>query len=131
MKNIEKYKENIPTELKLKDQWLVFKKIPRHSSNGNLKISKILYSAITISAKEWNEKENIADFGKALSVLVHHEFDGLAFVLTDDDPYICIDLDNCIDNGRLDLFAASIVKTFEGSYMELSCSKKGIHIFLK
>lgn len=64
-------------------------------------------------------------------MLVHHDFDGLAFALTDNDPFVCIDLDNCIKDKQLSLFSKSIVKTFEGTYMELSGSLEGIHIFMK
>lgn len=64
-------------------------------------------------------------------MLVNNNFDGLSFVLTEEDPIVCIDLDNCIKDGRISLFAKSVVKTFEGSYMELSASTEGIHIFLK
>lgn len=131
MKNIDNYRKNIPNEMMEKDQWLVFKKIPRQNPNGETKISKIPYSAITLSAKGWNERQNFASFDKALSVLVSKNFDGLSFVLTAEDPFVCIDLDNCIKDGQINLFAKSIVKTFEGSYMELSASTEGIHIFLK
>lgn len=131
MKNIDNYRKNIPNELMEKDQWLVFKKIPRKNPNGETKISKIPYSAITLSAKGWNERQNFASFDKALSVLVDNNFDGLSFALTEEDPFICIDLDNCIKDGQISLFAKSIVKTFEGSYIELSASTEGIHIFMK
>jgi hypothetical protein len=131
MKNIDNYKKNIPKEFMEKDQWLIFKKIPRKNPNGETKISKIPYSAITLSAKGWNERQNFASFDKALSVLVNNNFDGLSFVLTEEEPYACIDLDNCIKDGQISLFAKSIVKTFEGSYMELSASTEGIHIFMK
>ncbi len=131
MKNIDNYRKNIPNELMEKDQWLVFKKIPRKNPNGETKISKIPYSAKSLSAKGWNERQNFASFDKALSVLVNNNFDGLSFALTEEDSFVCIDLDNCIKDGQISLFAKSIVKTFEGSYMELSASTKGIHIFLK
>jgi len=131
MKNINNYQNNIPKELMEKEQWLAYKKIPRQNPNGEIKISKIPYSALTLSAKSWNAKENLASFNKALSVLVHHDFDGLAFALTEDDPYVCIDLDHCVKDGELSVFAKSIMRTFEGSYMELSGSLEGVHIFLK
>lgn len=131
MKNIDNYRKNIPNELMEKDQWLVFKKIPRKNSNGEIKTSKIPYSAITLSAKGWNERQNFASFDNALSVLVNNNFDGLSFALTEEDSFVCIDLDNCIKDGQISLFAKSIVKTFEGSYMELSGSTEGIHIFMK
>lgn len=132
MEKIDRYKRNIPNELKNLKQWLVYKEIPRKTKDGKIKIAKIPYSAITLSAKDWNDTKKHSSFEHALSVLVKNKFDGLSFALTDNDPYVCIDLDNSVDkDGKISIFAMSIVKLFDDTYREISCSNRGLHIFLK
>lgn len=133
MKNdfINQYRKNIPKELQDCPQWILFKKVPRASRHGETRISKIPISAVTLSAKDWNTKGNWTSFEKALSVLVNSKADGLAFVLSNNDPFICIDLDHCLDEDSLSLPSKAIIEIFTGSYMELSQSKQGVHIFCK
>lgn len=133
MKNklINQYKNNIPEELQDSPQWIVFQKIPRTNRYGETKIAKIPISALTLSAKDWNHKDKWASFDEALFVLVNSRLDGLAFVLSSDDPFACIDLDHCLESDSMSLTAKAIIETFRGSYMELSQSKQGVHIFCK
>ena len=128
---INQYQKNIPKELQDSPQWVVFKKIPRTNRYGETKIAKIPMSAITLSSKDWNTKGKWTSFEEALSVLVHSEVDGLAFVLSSNDPFACIDLDHCLENELLNPIAQSIIEAFHGSYMELSQSQQGVHIFCK
>lgn len=133
MKNklINQYRKSIPKELQDSPQWIVFKKVPRTNRHGETKIAKIPISAVTLSSRDWNKKDKWTSFEEALSVLVNSKVDGLAFVLSSADPFVCIDLDHCIDSDSLILPAKAILETFRGSYMELSQSKQGIHIFCK
>lgn len=128
---INQYKENIPKELQDTPQWIVYQKIPRIDRDGNTKIAKVPLSALTLSGKDWNTKDKWASFEQALSVLVSPKVDGLAFVLSSDDPFACIDLDHAINEETLSLQVKSIIETFSDTYMELSQSKQGIHIFCK
>ena len=59
---IEKYRRNIPLELKSYNQWLWFKKIKNTDKKGNVKTIKIPISPNTLSAKGWNLREQWADF---------------------------------------------------------------------
>lgn len=56
---------------------------------------------------------------------------GVGFVLTANDPYFCIDLDNARDpaTGAPTEQAAQVMAMFPGAYMEVSHSGKGYHIF--
>lgn len=128
---INQYKENIPKELQDSPQWILFQKVPRTNRYGEIKIAKIPMSALTLSATDWNSKKMWTSFEVALYVLVNSKADGLAFVLSSDDPFVCIDLDHCVENDSLSLPSKAIVETFTGSYMELSQSKQGVHIFCK
>lgn len=53
---------------------------------------------------------------------------GLGFVLNG-DGIICIDLDHCVVDGKLDADAAAFVKRFPKTYVEISPSGTGLHIW--
>ena len=56
---------------------------------------------------------------------------GLGFVLTADDPFVGIDLDNCFtEEGKILPWAQEIVEMID-SYTEVSPSGTGIRIFVK
>lgn len=122
---IEKYRRNIPLELKLYNQWLWFKKIKNTDKKGNVKTIKIPISPNTLSFKGWNLREQWADFETAINGLPNSDCDGLSFILTNDDPFICIDLDNVSEDKK------SLVDDFSDTYIEISQSGKGLHIFAK
>ena len=54
--------------------------------------------------------------------------DGLGFVLNG-DGIACIDLDHCITDGVLAPWAQAIVDQCHGTYIEVSLSGTGLHIF--
>ncbi len=61
-------------------------------------------------------------------------YSGVGFVLGGEIPYVCIDLDHCIDRvtGELMEPAAAIVKmvqTSGGTYIEISPSGEGLHVW--
>ena len=58
------------------------------------------------------------------------KFDGIGFVLTQNDPFVCVDLDHCKDSDFIEPFASEIIAQFQ-SYTEISPSGSGIHIFGK
>lgn len=67
----------------------------------------------------------------ALAVAVGHEFGmGIGFVLTEDDPYTCIDLDKVYTERVLEPFARQVVDLMSG-YVELSPSGMGLHIWVR
>lgn len=125
----DNYLKNIPQELRKYKQWLWFKIYYNKDKNGKIKVVKIPISPITYKSTEWNKAENQVDFETALNGLENSDCDGLSFVLTEDDPYICIDIDklSCIESEKI----ANIIQDFNLTYKEMSVSKKGLHIFAK
>lgn len=110
---------NIPMELKAIPQWVVAnsrQKIP-FSSDGK---------PCSVNDKErfltYTEASNIVNSDK-------NSFDCLGFVLTHDDPYCVIDLDNAIPNASE--VQKQILDAFEFCYIERSVSKTGYHIVTK
>ena len=128
MINKETYINNIPQELKDCKQWLWFKIYHNKDKKGNAKAVKIPISPITCEANEWNKKENWTDFETALDGLEKSGCDGLSFVLTEDDPFVCIDLDNIKDSFE---DVRDIISDFGETYNEISVSGNGVHIFAK
>ena len=126
MINKENYLQNMPIELREYKQWLWFKKIRKQDLKGKEKILKLPVSPITLKSYDWNNKDQWADFETAVNNLESSGCDGLSFVLSRDDPFVCIDLDN-VDNKKQDMF----INDFNGTYVEISQSGMGIHIFVK
>lgn len=122
----EQYKQNIPMELKQYKQWLWFKKIRRVDLKGKEKILKLPVIPITLKSSNWNNKENWADFETAVNNIEGSGSDGLSFVLSIDDPFLCIDLDNVSRDMR-----EKFCRDFQDTYIETSQSGKGLHIFAK
>jgi primase-polymerase (primpol)-like protein len=56
---------------------------------------------------------------------------GLGFVLSDVDDVVCIDLDHCLNplTGRLKPWAAAILRDAGATYVEVSPSGDGLHIW--
>ena len=126
MMNMENYLRNIPQELREYKQWLWFKKIIKKDLKGNEKIIKLPVSPITLKSDDWNNKKNWADFETVVNNLEGRGSDGLSFVISKDDPFVCIDLDD-FDDSKLKMF----LDDFSDTYKEISQSGKGIHIFAK
>ena len=78
----EKYKQNIPIELREYKQWLWFKKIRKMDLKGREKTLKIPVSPITLKSSDWNNKENWVDFETAVNNIDSSGCDGLSFVLS-------------------------------------------------
>lgn len=126
MINKENYINNIPQELKERKQWLWFKIYHNKDKNGNIKMVKIPISPTTCESNEWNKEENWASFETALDGLERRGCDGLSFVLTEDDPFVCIDLDRVKENFEE---VKDIISDFGETYKEISVSGNGVHIF--
>ena len=126
MINKENYLQNIPIELREYKQWLWFKKIRKQGLKGKEKILKLPISPITFKADDWNNKEQWADFEIAVNNIESSSCDGLSFVLSRDDPFVCIDLDN-VEENILKMFQTD----FSDTYKEISQSGNGVHIFVK
>lgn len=117
--------ENIPEELKQLKQWViwkaewnedrkVFEKIP-YRSNGK-------YRADSTKPISWGT------FEKVLEAYDNGIGEGIGFVLTETDPYTCIDIDGLDSVDVLPDLAQEIVNT---SYAELSPSGNGVHVWVR
>jgi hypothetical protein len=120
--------ESIPSELK---EWKQFVQWKLELRGNDGKATKVPYQvdgkkADTTAPNTWSS------FQTALQTLqdTPGKYSGLGFVLTLNDPFVFIDLDNCIIDGKLTDHARKVIKRFN-SYTERSQSGTGIHIFVK
>ena len=71
-----------------------------------------------------------ASFDQAKTMTVRYRL-GLGFVLTETDPYTCVDLDHCVGaSGQTSDQTRAILDLLAG-YVELSPSETGLHIWIK
>lgn len=117
--------ENIPSELKKIDNWVLWK-----LENRNNKTTKVPYQLDNKMASS-NNPETWTSYEKALDFYNHNkkEYSGIGFMFSG-SGITGIDIDHCIENGKIKDAAQSIINTFN-SYTERSQSGTGIHILVK
>lgn len=130
--------ENIPDEIKVLPQWVLWREISR--KDDPLKMTKPPYQPNGLLAKS-NNPATWSPFDTVKSV--SDRFDGVGFVLTRDDPFVGLDFDHCrcpaFDTLDLEIARGLNMVLLEiadhirnlDSYTEISPSGKGIRLFLK
>jgi hypothetical protein len=118
--------DNIPAELKARDQWVVWKS--ERLENG--KLTKRLYQCSGYGASV-NDPKHWASF--ACAVECAERYDGIGYVFAEDDPYCGIDLDNANKHPNPDFQLRRQLEVWERfqSYAERSPSGEGAHIIIK
>lgn len=128
----------IPVELRALRQFVVWKLIMRE---GDEKPAKPLYNPTTLTfarthdaaGREYPDTASSTwgTYGDAVSACRRDKSAaGIGFVFTENDPYVGIDLDGCLVNGKFTPEAADIVKRLN-SYTERSQSGRGVHIIVR
>lgn len=119
--------ENIPTELKAFDQWVLWRAELREE-----KWTKVPYSLKNRKAKvnapnTWGTFEQIWQ-----AYLNTPGFTGVGFVLSENDPFSGFDIDKCRapETGRVDPWALEYLYILN-SYSETSPSQTGLRILVK
>jgi len=133
------YIEGIPAELRQRNQWVCWKlepKLdrdgkPKLDKDGKLKMTKVPYCALDGMKASSTDPSTWAPFSKAVQATRERGFDGVGFVLTEDDPYVGIDLDDAVDeSGEIRPEQAAILRGLN-SYTEWSQSGKGLHAIVR
>ena len=117
--------ENIPDELKVRPQWVVWKAVGE-------KPDKVPYSARTKRKASSTDLLTWSTFEDVLEAYEAGGYAGIGFVFSSGDPYAGVDLDRCRDpeTGEIKRWAAEVVNGLD-SYTELSPSGKGLHIIVE
>lgn len=122
--------DNFPSELKELPNFLVYK--VRKAENG--KFNKKLLDSNHYDGLSWgraDDPQSWTTFDEAIKIAKKDNCSGVAFVLTKDSPYACIDLDHCVSDGKYSETASELIEKSKGTYAERSVSKNGVHIFFK
>ncbi len=116
--------ENVPAEMRDYAQWVCY----RMEGLGKKK-TKIPYCPQTGRPASVKNPGQWTTYDVAISCLVSGEYHGIGFVLTHDDPFFFIDLDDidCEDALKRQIAIADDFQT----YQERSPSGKGLHIIGK
>src|SRR4051794_19285247 len=116
---------NVPDELKDRHQWVVWRfelrdkkwtKVPHQPAHPNWK-------AKTDDPATWST------FDAAWSTFRGGGFDGIGYVFSEDDPYVGIDFDNCLKDGKVLEWAQPYLAEFTGTYGETSPSGNGVKLW--
>jgi primase-polymerase (primpol)-like protein len=84
-------------------------------------------SASTTDPETWTTFEIAEAVGTADNV---EETDGIGFVFSEEDPFVGIDLDDCVVDGKLKDWATKLIQRFD-SCTEVSPSGTGVHIIIE
>lgn len=117
--------ENVPTEMAHLEQWVMW----RAELNEKDEYDKIPYQLIGLKASSVNPS-SWSNFEKSVQKL--NEYDGLGFVLTKDDDYIVLDLDDIhIDSETYEPLTDIAKEVMDKTWWEVSPSRTGVHAYFK
>ncbi|MGH2362542.1 MAG: primase C-terminal domain-containing protein, partial [bacterium] len=120
--------KTIPADLRRRKQWIVWREVPKPDG----KIDKVPVDPSTGRNLDPHDRRNWMNFEPGMRHAPARG--GIGFVLTADDPYAVVDLDDALDDtGTIALhatYARQIVDRLD-SYTEVSHSKGGLHIFVR
>ena len=109
----------LPREMTSRDRWVRWALVPRRGKSTKVPLTLAGRHASSTNATTW------ATYSDARASKVG---DGLGFVLGDGTG--CIDLDGCLDEkGRPSEFAQKVLAACPATFIEVSQSGRGLHIF--
>jgi P4 family phage/plasmid primase-like protien len=122
--------ERIHDEFRKRPQWVGYKLEPRDG-----KLAKEPYQ-VKAGCRQRKAQTNVpatwGTFTEALAALLDPDsgFAGIGYVFSKDDPYVGIDFDNCLKDGKLLDWAQPYLAEFVGTYTETSQSGNGLHVIV-
>lgn len=119
--------ETIPQALKERPQWVLWNSRERTDRSGETFLSK---EPVSVNNRNisWKDKKNWKSFEQVKQEYEQGGFNGIGFVLSEDTPLLCVDLDNIEDLSKMD---AELHYLTNHSYTEVSPSGTGLHIWFK
>lgn len=116
--------DNLPAELKAAKQFVLWSYTWSVRSGSWAKVP----FAVTGKPASTTDPATWSTFDECNALLMaDSRYDGVGFVFSKDCPFVGIDIDNCITDGKLSIVADEIVNGCK-SYTELSPSRSGVHI---
>ena len=120
--------EKIPQELRILRQWVCWR---LEQDTRSEKDTKVPYCPKTGRRASPSNPNTWGTLDEALLYKEKYLFSGIGFVFTAESGIIGIDIDHCLDNGQPNDVAADILAHLPPTYIEVSPSGNGLHIFLK
>lgn len=115
----------IPLTMKKLNNWVYWKKLERDG-----KTTKIPVNVLTGNNAMSNNPKTWVSYDTATS-MKNDYVNGLGFMLPLDESITMIDLDHCIDGDRISDFAQNVLSRFKDTFVEVSQSGSGLHIYVK
>lgn len=115
-------RDNFPADLLVFRNWCVW-----DVKEVGGRETKLPYNPRTLRLAKSNDPSTWCSFEEAARAVEGGAYKGVGFMLNG-SPYVCVDLDDCLDGGEREAWARGIVAAL-GSYTEVSQSGKGLHIF--
>lgn len=113
--------ERVPEEMKTYAQWVNW----RMDEGQKIPVNpKTLGNAGVTWANTWDSFEAAVQMSQRESL-------GLGFVLTENDPYTCVDLDKCVGQKGDVSDEIRVILDLIGGWVELSPSGTGLHVWVK
>ena len=120
--------EAVPDELKRLDQWVLWKYETRDDTTTKIPYnSKKQQRASTTDSRTWSCFSTVCD----LIIQYPETYAGVGFVFSADDPFIGIDIDDCLAGGTLKSWAKELVDLMLPTYTEVSPSGSGIKMWIQ
>ena len=115
---------SIPDSLKKRRQWVLWKLEQREA-----KLTKVPYQTNGSKARS-NDPTTWSDFLTCQKTFEAGGFSGIGFAFSNGDGLCGVDLDHCLDAaGQPEQWAQEIIEQFADSYIEVSPSGDGLHIW--
>lgn len=111
---------DIPQELRDRPQWVLWREEERGGRTTKVPYAPGVHKASSTDLATWNTFEDV------LTVAKTGQYDGIGFVFSSADPFVGVDLDDCIQHGGIEPWAVTIVEAL-CTYTEVSPSGTGVH----
>lgn len=121
-------RSNIPNELQTMPRWVCWR-LEQDKRSG--RDTKVPYSPHTGKRASSGNPATWGTLDEALSCAEKYQFSGVGFVFTLESGIIGIDIDHCLEAGSPNNVAADILAHLPPTYIEVSPSGTGLHIFLR
>lgn len=116
---------NIPFEMQNYPQWVAWRYVESDKKPRKVPFDvRSKKNASTVNPTNW------ATFNEVVDFITKNQGYGIGFVLTQNDPFVCIDLDHS-DDPAITNYQYKILDNFKNTYIEMSPSGKGYHIWTK
>jgi len=119
---------SFPPELAALRQWVCWR---REKDAKGERDTKIPYNPKTGGKASSTNPDTWTDLDFAARACELHSYSGIGFMFTREAGVVGIDIDHCIVDGALNEIAAAILAKLPPTYIEISPSGTGLHIFLQ